>query len=472
MDMSQSKPIEFRDRLYKINPRIVLVIPCLIPFVMGNRGAPGISGIGLGGILLSQGVEDIIKCLSSSSPYYKLIQGMAESALGQIIIYSGLNYSYQENQNSAALRYFIRMFDSVFALDGLTTGLFLMVDGALYFMPNTLQRYPLLSKLLTSQYFFYSKTITDDEIWQQILHLSLIATQVFKIFGGSLITLGSVQELGKQLKIQGLYRIYDHTIEITRDTAIKIINFFLPLISGKYGRGFLGIIIAVLGTGTAIDGWRKLVINPTNISKDLFFNLQIIAGAGGIYEGLYVALSSFRENSEPHVKDLPQAIVYSALAASLFKHERGLWNHIPRLYEQPTSFKVLFSNILAISLASNGAHNLLKLILRPLGDQGQRYSRRIAKYGANIVWGGILGLVSYHYLHKTLDFYVNHPLTLKNNFLSSCTCAAALFFGYLGIDMFLGNRPNVDESTAKGGRAFAFGVIVTGVVNLYEKLFK
>jgi hypothetical protein len=50
--MSLSKPT-VADRLAKLSPRVVLIIPCLMPALMGNEGGVGLTGIGLGTILAS-----------------------------------------------------------------------------------------------------------------------------------------------------------------------------------------------------------------------------------------------------------------------------------------------------------------------------------------------------------------------------------------------------------------------------------
>jgi hypothetical protein len=50
--MSLSTP-SVGDRLRSFSPRVVLVIPCLVPALMGNEGGIGLSAVGLGHILAS-----------------------------------------------------------------------------------------------------------------------------------------------------------------------------------------------------------------------------------------------------------------------------------------------------------------------------------------------------------------------------------------------------------------------------------
>jgi hypothetical protein len=413
-------------------------------------------------------VEDIYKCLDNASPYYKLLFGAGETIVASVVIFEGFELSSQKNPQNIRLKTILKLKDYVLLIEGILLGAFFVADGLLYFLPGVVNAHPRLSKLLSSQYVFRTDKITTDHAWKTLFKFALDSAQVFKIFGGTTLTLHSLQQLGQKLQIPYLRKCLDGTIEGIQYSCEAFIRHVLPAVSTKYARALLGFLLFLLGAGTSVDGWRRLLTTQEGFAKDLLFNLEIGAGSLGMCAGLDVLKTALGYSYV--IKDIPFASFESSLGATLLKYDNSMFERFPRLSDPLINYKTLANTSLTLIFESNAAIRVLQALTRPFGVNGEKLSSSIEFNGSNLSWGSVFSLISYAFIQRTLDFYVNQPFTNKNELISSVTCGAALLSGYIAWDLFLGKRPN-GIPVDKVGRALFSGAIITGVISLYVKFF-
>ncbi|KAL0490030.1 protocadherin [Acrasis kona] len=439
------------------SPRVWLVVPCLIPVVMGNSGGVGLTSIGLGGLLMSRGVEDLYFCNSSRDPYHKLLYSFGTITIAAGVINYGLGITNQENPGNHIVKKIKQVWRSSFGALGIIAGSFFILDGVLSTKPNLLPSNT-ITNIITNRHLYFDPEIIRDESLKTFANVCITMFQQLKIVGGSALIIASIQDTSRELGIRSTSYCYDNTLYYLK----RFLGYVFP------DDSYFGAVVCLFGAGTAFDGWRRL-IQANHGVYDIIKNVEIAAGGTAIYYGQKIITKALNKDFSGY-KDLPLASSYLGVSTTLFKYTLiDVMQNNPS-FVKPVSMKNLVSSLLVMSLGYNGVLSLLKAAMGPFGQTGDDVCRKFTKHTANGVWAGISALSSIVSAQHTFDYFTKQPVTIENGIKSSLTCAAGLFCYYSAFDFLLGNRPSPDTFVKKLSRALVSSAAISGLVYFYKKV--